>query len=75
MKTNVTFTELRQHLASLLDRVESAGDKIYINRHGKPVAVISPVNNLKKSKNWQKKIPAVNIQGVSITNTIIKMRE
>jgi prevent-host-death family protein len=41
IKNNIGAFEAKTHLSALLDRVE-AGEHIVIERHGKPVATLSP---------------------------------
>lgn len=40
--------EAKTHLSKLLDRVEQ-GERILIERHGKPVAILQPVDSSKRS--------------------------
>ena len=42
LKTSVGAFEAKTHLSNLLDRVER-GDRIVITRHGREVAVLSPI--------------------------------
>ena len=47
MKT-VGAYEAKTHLAQLLERV-AKGEKITITKHGVPVAILQPADNLKKT--------------------------
>ena len=42
--TEIGLFEAKTHLSKILDRVK-AGEKITITRHGKPEAVLSPVES------------------------------
>jgi prevent-host-death family protein len=43
----VTLVEAKAHLSELLDRVES-GEEVVITRHGRPVAHVSAVQQVKQ---------------------------
>jgi prevent-host-death family protein len=44
--TKVTTTELRNASAEMLNRVQYQGDRVIVERHGKPVAAIVSVDDL-----------------------------
>jgi len=44
--SRVTLTQLRRQTAAILDRVASRKERIVIERRGKPVAAIVPVDDL-----------------------------
>ena len=46
MPTSISTGSLRQHLADTLKRAESQKDRIVVERNGRPVAVIVPVEDL-----------------------------
>lgn len=43
----VTIVELRDHLASWLGRAAEAGERVVVNKHGKPIAAIIPFADLR----------------------------
>jgi prevent-host-death family protein len=72
MKTT-SFTEFRKHAAAFLDEVER-GEVVRILRHGKAVAVISPVPSGDKPS-WKKAPPQLPLSGVSLSKAILRNRE
>ena len=46
MPTSISTGSLRRHLADTLKRAESRKDRIVVERNGRPVAVIVPVEDL-----------------------------
>lgn len=73
MLLNVAYSELRQHLAENLDAV-ARGDTILVERRGKVVAKIVPVNETKKQPSWKRKIKPIAIRGGSIAETVDYIR-
>lgn len=72
---NVGYSELRQHLAEKLDAV-AKGDTILVERRGKVVAKIVPVEQPKKAKkSWHRKIEPIKIKGPPLSETIRQMRD
>jgi prevent-host-death family protein len=67
----VTFSELRNNAKKFFDLVEE-GEVIEVYRHGKPVAVLSPVHvhSLVRWKNAQ----PLRLDGVSVSRAILKER-
>lgn len=74
MLLNVGFTDLRQELAAKLDLVEK-GDTILVERRGKVIAKIIPVNPPKREKSWKRKITPIKVDGPSFTEIIRQMRD
>lgn len=74
MLLNVGFTDLRQTLADKLDKVEK-GDIILIERRGKVIAKIVPVNESKKVPSWKRNFTPVKLRGGgTVSETIEQMR-
>jgi len=71
MKT-ATFSELRNNAKKYFDEVEK-GETIRIYRHGKPVALLSPVGNRDLSR-WKDAKP-LTIPGVSLSRAILSERD
>ncbi len=70
MKTT-TFSQLRNNAKKYFDSVEG-GETIEIYRHGKPVAVLSPVNPGAASR-WKSAKP-MKIAGISLSRAILAER-
>jgi prevent-host-death family protein len=71
MKT-ATFSEFRNNAKKYFDEVEK-GEIIRIFRHGKPVAILSPVEQRDMTR-WRNARP-LTIPGVSLTRTILSQRD
>jgi prevent-host-death family protein len=71
MKT-ATFSEFRNHAKQYLDEVEK-GEIIQIYRHGKPVALLSPIGHKEMSR-WKDAHP-LTLQGVSLSKAILPERD
>ncbi|HOO73182.1 MAG TPA: type II toxin-antitoxin system Phd/YefM family antitoxin [Spirochaetota bacterium] len=71
MKT-ATFSDFRNNAKQYFDEVEK-GEIIQIYRHGKPVAIISPVGH-KDISRWKDAKP-LTIPGVSLSKAILSERE
>lgn len=67
-----TFTQLRNEGKKYFDAVEN-GETVEIYRHGKPVAILSPIQNKSMSR-WKKADP-IKISGVSLSNVILQQRD
>jgi prevent-host-death family protein len=68
----ITFSELRNNARKYFDDVEQ-GETIEIYRKGKPVALLSPVEPGGGAR-WRS-ISPLRIEGVSLSDLIIKERE
>lgn len=73
MKT-ITFTEFRRNAAACFDTVEK-GEKIRVLRHGRPIADIVPVSDEKHIPSWKRPALRLSIEGVSLSQEILKDRE
>lgn len=73
MLLHVGFTALRQELASKLDQVEK-GDTILVERRGKVIAKIVPVDEPKKQPSWKRKLRPIPWKGGSIQETMDYIR-
>lgn len=71
MKT-ATFSQLRNNAKDYFDRVER-GEQIEVYRHGKPIAIISPVR-IPSNNRW-KNSNAIEINGVSLSQVILSQRK
>ena len=71
----VKFTEFRQNASELLSKVEK-GEIIYITRHGKVIAEISPPNSLEINAKPSWKNPSLKLEnkGSSFAKAIIQER-
>ena len=69
MQVNVGFTDLRQDLASQLDRVEK-GDTILIERRGKLIAKIVPIDEPKTLPSWKRKLRPIRLKKGSLAETL-----
>jgi prevent-host-death family protein len=67
----VTFTELRNHAKKYFDAVDE-GETIAVCRHGKPVAVLAPINE--QSMNRWKRANPLRIEGVELSKVILAER-
>jgi prevent-host-death family protein len=69
---STTFTEFRNNARRFFDKVES-GESIEIYRHGRPVAILMPVNRRDKSRLSAAK--PLKIPGVSLSQAILAERD
>lgn len=69
-----TFTELRNNAKRYFDAVEK-GETVEIYRHGKPVAILSPVVQEDPKEYWKNAKPLFKFEGVSLSKMIIEDRE
>ena len=67
----VTFSELRNNAKKFFDLVEQ-GEVIEVYRHGKPVAVLSPIQ-VHSLVRWKTARPLV-VNGVSVSQKIVSER-
>ena len=73
MKT-VSLTEFRSHASGLFTLVES-GETILVLRHGRPIAEVSPVENLKDSQpSWKKPALRLSTKGSGLSSAILEER-
>ncbi len=68
---NVTFSQFRNKAKNYFDAVE-AGESVEIFRHGKPVAILSPVRH--HADYWKTVKPLV-LHGLSLSQTILDERD
>ena len=68
---NATFSEFRNHAREYFDQVEE-GNTIQIFRHGKPIAILSPVNPSSKSR--FKSFKPLLVKGASLSKIILSDR-
>ena len=66
----VTFSELRNHAKKYFDAVEG-GETVEVYRHGKPVALLSPVGA--RPHRWKTTRP-LQIEGLSLSRAILAQR-
>jgi prevent-host-death family protein len=71
MKT-ATFTEFRNQAKKYFDAVQD-GESIEIYRHGKPVAILTPVS--KRSQERWKTARPLALSGVSLSHAVLADRE
>jgi prevent-host-death family protein len=69
---SVTFSELRNNAKRFFDLVEQ-GEIIEVYRHGKPVALLSPVRERRLDR-WKTARP-LEVSGVSLSRAILSERE
>jgi prevent-host-death family protein len=72
MKT-VTFSQLRNNAKKYFDAVEH-GETMEVYRHGKPIALLSPVLREPALNRWKTANP-IKIPGVSASKMIIEERK
>lgn len=72
MKT-VTFSQLRNNAKKYFDEVE-LGETVEVYRHGKPIAILSPVQEKPGLERWKKAKP-VYVQGVSLSRVVLNERK
>ncbi len=66
-----TFTEFRNNAKKYFDAVEH-GEAVEIYRHGKPVAMLSPLESSSTGR-WKKATP-LKLKGVSLSRAILGER-
>jgi len=71
MKT-VTFSQLRNNAKKYFDAVEK-GESVEVYRHGKPVAIVSPIPE-KPAGTRRNLFEPIRIPGVSASKIIIEER-
>ena len=72
MKT-VTCGQLRKKPKKYFDEVEK-GKTIEVYRYGKPIAILSPVQEKPHLERWKKANPLF-VQGVSLSNAVLNERK
>ena len=72
MKT-VTFSQLRNNAKKYFDAVEH-GETVEIYRHGKPIAMLTPVLRESPLSRWKTANP-IKLPGVSASKMIIEDRK
>lgn len=70
--TTTTFSELRNNARKYFDKVEH-GEVVEIYRHGKPVAILTPVKPMAASR-WKTSHPA-KLRGASLSAAILDERD
>lgn len=71
----ISFSEFRKNASKLITDVEQ-GERIYITRHGKIIAEISPSNqNEIKVPAWKKRGLRLAIEGEGLSSAILEERE
>jgi prevent-host-death family protein len=71
MKT-VTFSQLRNNAKKYFDEVEK-GETVEVYRHGKPIAMLSPIVREPSMSRWKTARP-IKLPGVSASKLIIEER-
>jgi len=70
----VTFTEFRSQASGMLTQVEN-GETIIVLRHGRPIAEVSPVEDVKTSQpSWKKPALRLSTKGSSLSSAILEDR-
>lgn len=69
---SATFSEFRNQAKKYFDAVE-AGESIEIYRHGKPVAILTPIRKHSLER-WRTARP-LTLTGVSLSHAILADRE
>ena len=67
----ITFTELRNNARKYFDAVE-LGESIEVCRHGKPVAMVTPVSQHSIDR-WGRAEPA-RVEGIALSKAIVAER-
>ena len=70
-ETRVSMTDLRQHLASLINRATYGGERIVLMSHGEPKAVIIGVDELRRLE----QLGDEDIRRQQLTQTLATARE
>lgn len=69
--TNVSFTEFRKNASKIISRIEK-GETVFLNRHGRPVVRLTPVEGEQPS--WKKPGLRLAIKGAGLSSAIIEER-
>ncbi|MFP4379576.1 MAG: type II toxin-antitoxin system Phd/YefM family antitoxin [Candidatus Sumerlaeia bacterium] len=72
MKT-VNLTRFRQEVSGYLSAVEK-GEVLVVSRHGKPIAEITPVDNLAKTPAWKQPPLRLSTKGKGLTDAVLGER-
>jgi prevent-host-death family protein len=67
-----TFSEFRNQAKKFFDAVED-GESIEIYRHGKPVAILTPIQ--KRSQERWKTARPLSLTGISLSHAVLADRE
>ncbi len=67
----ITFTELRNQAKKYFDAIEQ-GEAIEVCRHGKPVAMVTPISQRSMDR-WRRAKP-MKIDGLSLSKAILAER-
>ena len=71
----VSFTEFRKNASAIFTSVEN-GETVYVLRHGKEIAEITPINKVTKDQpSWKRKRIKLTVQGEEISKIIVEERE
>lgn len=72
---HIPFSEFRKNASKLITDVEH-GEVIYLTRHGKLIAEISPAEiGEKKIPSWKKEALRLAIRGEGLSTAILEERE
>lgn len=72
---HIPFSEFRKNASKLITDVEH-GEVIYLTRHGKLIAEISPVKPEEKMiPSWKKEALRLAIEGEGLSTAILEERE
>jgi prevent-host-death family protein len=71
---SATFTEFRNNAKHYFDRVET-GETVEIYRHGRPVALLMPINKSGRSRSRFFETKPLKIPGVSLADALLTERE
>jgi len=69
----VSVADLRNDMQKYLDEV-ARGETLQVQKDGEPLAIVSPVRRRVKDY-WKKPIEPVKIEGVSLSQLILRERE
>ena len=71
----VSITEFRNRVAALLSEVED-GEVVTVLRHGKAIAVVSPVGGDDAQRlSWRSSVPRLVVKGSSLSAEILEERD
>ena len=70
----VTFSDLRNNAKKYFDAVEQ-GETVEVYRHGKPVALLSPLRPGSRTGDRWKTASPLEIDGASLTQALLEDRQ
>ncbi|MHB2018094.1 MAG: type II toxin-antitoxin system Phd/YefM family antitoxin [Candidatus Xenobia bacterium] len=70
----VTFSDLRNNAKKYFDAVER-GETVEVYRHGKPVALLSPLPSGSRSADRWKTASPLEVDGASLTQALLEDRQ